>query len=179
MKNFLKNTPTATTCCLLVAWMLTGCLGGGSGTGTVAPAPTVMTAVTPPANFTWTTAQQVSTGGITLSRVSTPTLGAVKLMIANFVCVHPVVGQLQNPMATDLYASYPLNTAQSASSSAMIDLQSLQIPAAVTDVLVQVVDGNSILYSKRHTVKSLAGLSVAFPDTAPNPTQPTYMDQCP
>jgi hypothetical protein len=147
-----------------------------------------MSTVTAPADFTWSTAQQVavapvSGGNIVLSRASGLAVGpvgsVVKLMVSDSICTHPALGKLKNPMVTNVYATYALTTAESALTSVPIDLQLIQIPAAVSTVLIQVVDGNSILYSKRQAVSTLAGLAVTFSDIVPDPSVATYMDQCP
>ena len=180
----------------LLLLLLSGCGGGGggdsvastavagtSGTATVvASSVTSMQAVAPPGGFNWTTAQS-SSGGVTLTRAAGGNLGgAVKVIVSSYTCQHPAVGALTNPMATDVFAGYPLTTQQAASTSALISLGTLQLPASTSSVLLQVVDGNSTLYSRVVSLSALSSLNVAFPNVAPssnNPGDAAYLDTCP
>jgi hypothetical protein len=196
MNTFHKKSPVSIGLYVAMAAFLTACGGGGGGGASttaavvttpvvttpvvvVTPTATAFKAVVPQAGFNWTTVQKPATG-ITLSRVSGQALGTrIKLNIANFTCVHSAVGSLVNPMATDTLTAYPLTATEGANKTLTVSLGAVQIPAAITQVLVEVLDGNSTLYSKRHAVSALGSLTVAFPDTTPSSQDPTYVDQCP
>jgi hypothetical protein len=129
-------------------------------------------------DFSFSTAQQPASG-ITLTRASGSALGTgVKLALTGSTCVHEAVGALTNPMATDSYVTYPLTVTEASQISTKVNLGAFQIPAAATEVLVTVVDGNSTLYSKRQSVASLASLSLVFPDEPPSSQETTYLDIC-
>ena len=85
-------------------------------------------------------------------------------------------------MATDVHAGYPLTTQQAASTSALISLDELQLPASASSVLLQVVDGNSIVYSRVVSLAAIGSLNIAFPNAAlssNNPGDAAYLDACP
>lgn len=167
----------------LACLLLSACGGGGGGSAPSAPttattALSSMTSMVAALDFSFSTAQQPASG-ITLTRASGSALGTgVKLVLTGSTCVHEAVGALTNPMATDSYVTYPLSVTEASQTSTKVNLGAFQIPAAATEVLVTVVDGNSTLYSKRQSVASLASLSLVFPDEPPSSQETTYLDIC-
>lgn len=189
MNKNTSRSPAALVLVGMVSLLLTACGGGGgdsapSTTATTTPTPTATAIITSLASivaaldFRFSTAQQPASG-ITLARATGAALGTgVKLVLTGSTCVHDAVGTLTNPMATDSYISYPLTVTEASQTSAKFNLGAFQIPAAATEVLVTVIDGNSTLYSKRHSVASLANLSLVFPDEPPSSQETTYLDAC-
>lgn len=166
-----------------------GC-GGGGGGGAAAPVgaaepvvaalPTVATfsSITAPAGFDWSTAQG-ATAGIALARASGAELGgSVRLHVSTSTCSHPAVGDLTNPMAVDSLTSHALNTADASRRSVTVPVSSVRVAGAATEVLVEVLEGNSTLYSKRHPLSALGSLNVVFPDSTPSSQDSAYVDQC-
>lgn len=191
MKKFASHHPATLVLVGMASLLLTAC-GGGGGGGSASSAtpvtpitPTVPTAsitslasIVAALDFSFSTAQQPASG-VTLARATGAALGTgVKLVLTGSTCVHEAVGALTNPMATDSYIIYPLTVTEASQTSSKINLGAFQIPAVVTEVLVTVVDGNSTLYSKRHSVASLASLSLVFPDEPPSSQDTTYLDAC-
>jgi hypothetical protein len=179
-----------TALCMSIAATAVGCGGGGGGGGAAATggaaAPPTTTAtpaatfssITPPAGFEWNSAQ-AATAGITLSRASGAELGGgIKLQLSTFTCSHPVVGDVTNPMAVDSLTGHALSEQDAALRTVTVPLGMLQVPAVITEVLVEVIEGNSTLYGKRHALSALAGLNVVFPDSTPSSQDTDYVDRC-
>ncbi len=187
------------TLCLGIAATAAGSGGGGGGTATdSAPAPPAATtnsgasappaatetpvasfsSIVPPAGFDWNSAQAAA-AGITLARASGAALGGnIKLTLSTFTCSHPVVGDVPNPMAIDILTGHALGAEDAARRTVTVPLGTLQVPAVITEVLVEVIEGNSILYGKRHALSALAGLNLVFPDSTPSSEDTEYVDRC-
>ncbi len=191
MKNHTSHQPFTLLLVGMISIVLTACGGGGGGgsspsSATPTPIATIssvatitsMASIVAALDFTFGTEQQPASG-IALARATGAALGTgVKLLLTGSTCMHEAVGTLTNPMATDSYITYPLSVTEASQTSLKVNLGDFQIPAAVTEVLVTVVEGNSTLYSKRHSVGSLANLSLLFPDEPPSSQDATYLDFC-
>ena len=184
MNKHKSHHPATLVLVGIASLLLSACGGGGGGGNTPSPTPnpeakiTSLASIVAALGFEFSTAQQPASG-ITLARASGAALGTgVKLLLTGSTCVHEAVGTLINPIATDSYITYPLTVTEASQTSLKVNLGAFQIPAAATDVLVTVVDGNSTLYSKRQPVATLVSLNVVFPDEPPSSQATTYQDAC-
>jgi len=182
MKNSYIQLTGQVFMAVAAALALSSCGGGGGSTAApVAKAPTSLTEVTVPTGFDWGMAQSSSVA-LTLARSNGAALGTgVKVLLSNYSCSHPSLGSLTNPIATDLIASYSLTSAEGESHSAVVRMDGLPLPATTTSVLIEVVEANATLYSRRQAVTALGNLSLTFKDVPPSsdlPADSAYLDAC-
>jgi hypothetical protein len=164
-------------CVLICTFALASCGGGGGGTtatpAVVMPQTTILDGffqMMPDLSFLWTTSKQASVG-ITMSRADTnAALGDLTVVLSNSTCNDPTGGggQLVHPVRTSVFIAYPLTDAQQIAASATLGLGQLQlqIPAATSHVLVEVLDNTNPsleLYSKLVRPADLAGLKIVIP----------------
>lgn len=155
-------------CALLGTLFLPGCSGGSAGTSAAVTPPPVLASfsdIVPAPGFTWATAKQVAPA-ITLSPVASPAidipglaaidLSDLSVLISNYTCQDPTGGSgpLSTPLRTSLLVSLPYATLNVA------NLKNIQIPAATGDLLVEIVDGNSVLHSELLTPDRLSSLKI-------------------
>lgn len=142
--------------------------GGGAGSGAGAAAPHSFAQIQPAAGFTWSTST-TAPAAITLSRPGG--VGTVSLLIAQYTCADATSstgGSLAFALRTSVLTTYTVTTANAASSSLQVPLASLQLPAAAGRVLVEVVEGASVLHGQLVDVGALSSLSINVPASASN-----------
>jgi len=129
---------------------LCACGGGGGAAADVAPAPVpqsgaptadvrAFSGITAPASFTWSTVNETLNPSLVLQRAGGE-VGAVRLVISNFIETDPTgSGEPIEAMSTDVIVT----VLTSATSMAPLSLQlpDLRLPAATTEVLVEVFAG--------------------------------------
>jgi hypothetical protein len=133
--------------------LLTACGGGGSGTGTEKEA------------FLFKTSE-LTDPVLKLTRTDKAFIGTnVQVIISEGSCADTGPGIPLNPIIVNeisrfgyIIGALPASTA----STAPLTLTGLQLPTSMEEVLVTVVDGNSILYNRIHPVNGLNGLNVQY-----------------
>lgn len=152
--------------CMLIGTLTSCGGGGGDSTTTSAPKPgiTSFLQINPLAGFSWSTSQQ-TTPTITLTRMPGAALGNLTVLLSNYVC-----DGSNRPVRGGLFRSFSLTPSQQATTSVTLGSSALklQIPAAATYVLVEVVDNNRkiVLYSQlvAPAALALAPLAISVPD---------------
>ncbi len=143
-KTFRLHTLPAV---LFSSLALCACGGGGGAAADAAPAPGPQSAaptaevrafsgITAPASFTWSTVNETLNPSLVLQRDG-GSVGAVRLVVSNFIETDPTgSGEPIEAMSTDVIVT----VLTSATSVAPLSLQlpDLRLPAATTEVLVEV-----------------------------------------
>lgn len=165
--KFINMMTMAASCRMAMACMLIGTLascGGGSGS-TAAPKPVLASFadLISAAGFSWSTAQS-ATVAISLSRSPAARLGNLTVLVSSYTCD----ASSPNPVRSGLYTSFSLLPVQQIDYAATLgqaDMK-LQMPAAATRVLVEVMDNNRgiTLYSTLAAPAALATLAIQVPD---------------
>jgi hypothetical protein len=151
--------------CLLIG-VLASCGGGSGSTATPAAKPVLASFVDliSAAGFSWSTAQP-ATVAISLSRSPAARLGDLTVLVSGYACG----ASSPNPVRSGLYSSFSLLPVQQIDYAATLGSTGvkLQVPAAATRVLVEVVDNNRgiTLYSTLAIPAALATLAIQVPNT--------------
>lgn len=161
-------------CALLGTLMLSAC-GGGAGGASSASAPVATTPtvtsfaqVTAMPNFSWSTSTALQPA-VGISRSSGASLGALTLLVSNYICVDPTSSsgaRLHFPLRDGLLTAYSLSAAEQAATKFTWNQLGLQTTAATSLLLVELVEGNSTIYSKLVQPSALATLSITLPDAS-------------
>ena len=158
---------------MAMACMLIGTLascGGGSSATTATAKPVLASFVDliSAAGFSWSTTQS-ATVAISLSRSPVARLGNLTVLVSSYVCNDAGGAWLANPVRSGLFTSFSLLPVQQIDDAATLGSAgvTLQVPAAATRVLVEVVDNNRriTLYSTLTTPAALATLTILVPET--------------
>jgi hypothetical protein len=150
---------------------LCACGGGGGAAPESAPAPgpqsgapstdvRAFSGIAAPASFTWSTVNETLNPSLVLQRAGGE-VGAVRLVISNFIETDPTgSGAPIEAMSTDVIVTVLTSTTNTAPLS--LQLPTLRLPAATTEVLVEVfaIAGSERLAWRKVKVSDLSSGTV-------------------